>query len=291
MTSWKCALMGAIVLGLGSAAVDAASITGDPSADGWTLFGNSLAKGVYVDGSANYSFDAYGTGFTVTAGSDLEISDGNYSWLAGDTIVGAGGKFTTITAAEAGWDQISGTTINSLLRSSGPKMQVKFGTADATWSTSTTAPGSGNGSSSSSAGGGRVQVRTSGYFQTGTPHPGQTEPWTLDGNSGELLVLDKSDHISWSQDIDKRVARMIWIYDESLEHVTSFELLLNVSLMRRLAPEFEGLLPDIGDKAIITVQDGDGAYTNALVNVVPEPAAVGVLGLGAIGLLRRRRGA
>lgn len=277
----------ALAIGISGVSAQAAQVTGDPSADsGWTLHGNALQDGVYVDGSGNFAFDAYGAGFTVEAGSNLQISDGANSWLVGDIVLGVGGVFRTISDAQAGWT-ISGAVQNNQLDSTGPRLQAKFGTADATWQTSTVAPGAGNGSSGSSAGGGRVQVRTSQYFQTGTPHSGQTEPWTLDGNSGQLLVLDKDEHIEWSQPVDKHVARMIWNYDQALGHVESWQLLLNVSLMDRTAPaEFTGLLPGIGDMAIITVQNS--GYTNALVSV-PEPAALSLLGLGALGLLRRRR--
>lgn len=295
-----------VAVALLSAPVESAQITGDPTTDaGWTLFGNSLEDGVYVNGSANYAFDAYGAGFTVEAGSDVEISDGTYSWLAGDTVVAVGGHFRSITAAEAGWPAFTGTAVNSLLPTAspyaGPKLQVKFGTSGATWYTSTTAPGSGSGNASSSNGGGRVQVRTSGYFQTGTPNPGQTEPWTWDGNSGQLLVLDKADHIEWDGDpaLDKRVARMIWDWDGTANQVSTWELLLNVSLLDRVAPvSFSGLLPDVGDMAIMTVQDGDNAYTNALVTTVaqtvPEPAScvlgiMGVVALGGLVAARRRK--
>lgn len=208
-------------------------------------------------------------------------------------MIGVGGQFQSITAAAAGWASFSGSEVNSLLpASSGPKLQVKFGTSAATWFASTSAPGSGDGNSSSSDGGGRVQVRTSAYFQAGTPNPGQTEPWTWDGNSGQLLVLDKENHISWAGDssLDKRVARMIWNWDSELGHVTSWELLLNTSLLARVAPDdFTGLLPSIGDMAILTVQDGDGAFTDALVSIVPEPTSLGLLAMGGLLLARRRQ--
>ena len=289
-----------------AANVALAAITGNPATDGWTLAGHSLEKGVYVKGSGNYGFDAYGAGFTIQSGSNLVIGDGLYSWDVGDTVLGVGGVFQSITAAEAGWSAFSGVGVNSLLPTAspyvGPKLQAKFGTSAATWSTSTTAPGSGNGNSSSSAGGGRIQVRTSGYFQTGTFNPGQTEPWTWDGNSGQLLVLDKDDHILWPDDTspDKRVARMIWRWDETNKQVASWELLLNVSLLAQLYSSYDGLLPSIGDKAILTVQPGDsGSYTDALVTtvapeqgVVPEPTTLliwSVLGvLGAV-VYRRRK--
>ena len=253
-------------------AAHAAIISGDPASDpGWSLAGHSLQSGIYVDGSVNYGFDAYTAAFTVQPGSDLEIADAmdpSLSWLVGDTVLGVGGHFRDITAAEAGWGAISGEGVNARLPdTSGPKLQAKFGTSAATWSPSAIAPAGGNGNGSSSNGGGRVQIRTSGYFQTGAPHPGQTEPWTLDGNSGQLLVLDKDDHIDWagaSAQPSKYTARMAWHWDAGLGHVTGWELLLNVSLLSRQAPgDFTGLIPAVGDAVIMTVQDGDGPYTNA----------------------------
>jgi len=263
-----------VAFGAIAGTAQASTVTGNPAPDpGWTEFGNSMANGTYVIGSANYSYRTFSAGLTIQAGSNLEIADGALSWLPGDTVLGVGGEFESVTAADAGWTAFTGTAVNSLFGSAGPKLQVKFGTSSATWTTSTTAPGSGNGSSGSSAGGGRVQVRTSGYFQAGTPTVGQTEPWTWDGNSGQLLVLDKEDHIQWAGGTpDKRVARMIWIWDASTSRVKSWQLLLNVSLLSRQYPGFGGLLPGIGDKAVLTVQNGDGAFTDALVNIVQVPA-------------------
>jgi hypothetical protein len=271
---------------LAGSAAQAATVTGNPATDdGWVLAGNSLASGVYVTGKANYSYNAYGAGFTVAAGSNLEISDGALSWLAGDTIVGVGGQFVTITAEEAGWAAFTGNAVNSLLTSvaTGPKLQVKFGTSAATWTTSTTAPESGNGNSSSSSGGGRVQVRTSGWFTKAE--------WLA--SSGVLMHLDKDNHILWDGMLNppKEAARVIWIFDEDLNQVTSWQILLNASLLERVAPEtYAGLYPTIGDMAIMTVQNGDSsAFTDAMVTVVPEPATMALLGLGLAALVARRR--
>ena len=280
------------------------AITGDPVADGWISGGNSLSNGVYVGGSANYSFETFSAAFTIASGSNLEISDGANSWLAGDNVVAIGGKFESITADIAGWGAFSGGAVNGLLPSgqnpSALKLQAKFGTSLATWTTSTTAPGSGNGNSSGGSGGGRIQVKTSAYFGATELTPGQTEPWTWAGNSGELLVLDKDNHIDWAgiapdPQPTKYAARMIWIFDEVVGHVTSWELILNTSLLDRLLPGH--LLPTAGDKVILTVQQGDNAYTDALVQlssttVVPVPAAAWLFGgaLAMLGATRRRKG-
>lgn len=259
----------------------AAIVSGNPDSDaGWSLVGHSLENGVYVTGNANYGYNAYGTGFTVQAGSNLEIFDGEYSWMAGDTVLGVGGKFVSITAAQAGWSAFSGNTVNSLLSAdNGPKLQVKFGTSNATWSTSTVAPDSGNGDSSSSAGGGRIQIRTSGWNTASL--------WQA--SSGLLLPLEEDGHILWSGGlVDRRFARVVWAFDSVTQEVSSWELLLNVSLVARLNPAYEELLPDIGDLAIMTVQDRESSYTDALVTTIPEPATLALLGIGGL-LLRRKK--
>ena len=107
------------------------------------------------------------------------------------------------------------------------------------------------------------------------------------------MLLDKDSHIVWRKDgsdvqPDKEVARVIWIWDGIQEQVSSWQLLLNISLLARQNPGFTGLLPSIGDQAIMTVQDRDSTYTNALVTV-PEPTTIMLLGLGALSLIRKRK--
>ncbi len=289
-----------MMVGVLAGTAAASVVTGDPAADGWTSVGRSLANGSYVGGSANYGFEMYSAALTVDSGSSLLMDDGAYSWQMGDTVIGAGGRFVGTTAGEAGWSSFTGNAVNSLLTSQayGPKLQVKLGTANANWSTSTVAPGAGNGSGSTSNGGaGTVHFRTSGWFHATTPLSSQTTDTTWSGNSGELMLLDKDDHIrrvdpsvsgGYSYP-DKRVARVIWQYDPSIGKPISWQLLLNVSLLDRQAPAgFAGLTPGVGDAAIFSVQDRDSAYTDALATIVPEPGTMGLLVMGALSLLRRK---
>ncbi|MBK9118300.1 MAG: hypothetical protein IPM18_01685 [Phycisphaerales bacterium] len=276
------------------ASASAGVVTGNPVADGWTLHGHSLANGVYSRGTANYGYNIYSSAIHVANGSNLAISDGGYSWLPGDTVLGIGGVFTGISAASAGWGSISGNSVNSQLSQAlGPKLIAKFGTSAATFSTSTIAPGAGNGAASTAlAGTGGVFVRTSGYFHATNPLLSQDTDTTWTGNNGQLMLLDKDNHISrnGTSAPDKRVARVIWEYDTTLGHVLSWQILLNVSLLDRTAGGFGGLTPRPGDLVIASVQDRDGVYTDSLVrSVIPAPGAVllGALGLGLIARLRR----
>lgn len=291
-----CAVV-TMVLDIGSvsnAAIN--SVTGDPSADGFTLVGNSLENGIYVRGDGNYGYNAYIAGFNIQSGANLENGT---TWLAGDTVLAAGGRFASIIAAEAGWSGFSGGAVNALLsNSTGPKLQAKFGNSEAAWTTSTIAPGGGDGLGSLSYGDGdlvngvAIQIRTGTYYSMGGPAfvPGQDQSGVLgwDTNADILMHIAKDSHIdkTVSMTLGRDVARVMWTDISATGEPASWELFLNVSLISRLNPTFTGLLPAIGDNVLMTVQDNDGKYTDAL--VVPEPATLVLLGLGGL-LLRKRK--
>jgi hypothetical protein len=277
--SWSVLIL---LLGVSSAL---GNVTGDPVADGWIFGGHSLANGVYVRGSANYGYNTYGLQFTVSPGSNLEISDGGNSWLAGDTILGVGGQFAGITPAEAGWTAFTGGAVNSITAVN-IKLQAKFGTDYSTFSTSTIAPAAGNGAGSlgTNGGTGAVQVRTSAY---------NTALFWAAG-SGTLQLLQSASHIerNGAAAPDADVTRLMWIWDGSANRVGTWEILLNTSLVQRLDTTFQGPWPSGGNKALMTVQYDDNAYTDALQTLtgIPAPGAalLGFIGLGLVGWLKRR---
>lgn len=269
--------------------VASAGLTGNPFTDGWTSGGHSLDNGVYVrtSGNVNYAFDTYSTSFSVATGSGLPGS-----WLLGDSVIGAGGVFTDpVSAAAAGWGSIPGNQNEKLGANISTKLQVKFGTADAIWSPSSLAPAGGNGSGGTADGGvGTVTIRTT--TDTNVNRPGY---WST--NSGLLMELDKTTHAArfGTSNPDTDVARLIWNWDADAGHVSSWQILLNTSLLDRLAPgTFTGKSPGAGNLAIMTVQNGDGGYTDALIRVpaavVPAPGVALLMGFGVglVGWFRRR---
>jgi len=267
-----------------------AAITGNPAFDGWTAHGNSLSNGLYVRGTANYSFETYSATLTVDAA--LRAASGNV-WSVGDNVIGVGGAFTSITAGDAGWGSFTGAAINSALtNATGPKIQAKFGTGvsiSTPWSTTAVAPAVDPSSPNagvgtlSGGGAGSIQVRSSAYLT-------QTD-WTND--AGELMNLASSSHITRYLDPvpNASVARLIWNVDGNGE-LSSWQILLNTS-------QIPGFTWD--GKALLTVQNGDNAYTDALIAtpanaVVPEPASLVVWSLlamtvGGAGWWRRRQSA
>lgn len=261
----------------------AASVSGNPVSDGWTLGGHSMINGDYVRGSANYGFNMYSAAISIASGSNLEIADGANSWLTGDTVIGVGGTFENITAGAAGWAGFTGNGVNQILGNE-TKLIAKFGSPTANFSASTIAPDAGNGAgSTSNAGTGGVFMRTSGWNSLSS-----NAAWIA--GDGVLQPIESSSHISRNGgSIDRHVGRMIWDWDNANEVVTGWQLLLNTSLMDRLDPGMASSTPVAGGQTIMSVQFHDSVYTDALIQTVPEPASIALVGIAAVGLLVARR--
>lgn len=263
----------------------AASLSGNPAADGWALLGHSLENGVYSRGAANYGFNIYSAEYTVAAGSDLEIADGANSWLVGDTVLGLGGTFAGITAGDAGWGAFTGNGVNSILGNE-TKLTAKFGTSTAAFTSSSIAPDAGNGNGSGGVmGTGGVTMRTSGWNSLS-----DNAAWIA--GDGVLQPVSEASHISRNGGTINRFAgRMIWEWDAANEVVVGWQLLLNTSLANRIDPSLAASTPVLGDMAIASVQFHDAAYTDALVNTaaVPEPAALTLAAMGLFGAVAARR--
>lgn len=297
-------------------ATNAAAVTGDPLADGWTYGGHSLDLGAYVRGSGNIGFDMYSTQFTVSDSSHSSLfslaghsggfedyyvdpktnsrtwnTDNARSWGVGDTVIGIGGMFSDITATEAGWGAFTGNTVNSnIYNENRLRLQAKIGTDAAAWSASTVAPGAGDGSGSSSNGGlGSLFVRTSGWHDLST--------WENRANT--IFGLQDPGHLerdNGSTSVGVDAARVIWTWDAANQRPGSWQLLVNLSLVDDDAPlNFAGLLPDFGNAVIGSVQVNNAAYTDGLMTVggyatgyplaqVPVPAAVWLFGTGLMAL-------
>lgn len=308
--------LGAALAITGATAAHATSLTGNPAADGWHFAGHSLENGKYSRGSANLGFNMYTTSFTVKdssafslAGHNTAAYDAYYkippagnqwdttsarTWEVGHTVVGFGGSFTDIAAAAAGWAAFSGNGVNDLLGGGEARLrlQAKFGTDNATWSTSTVAPGSGNGSASTADGGlGTVFVRTSGWLNI------NSSVWN--DFSGQMMGLQEPGHISRTGATapGTDTARLIWNVDTNGLPI-SWQILLNTTLLDMDAPDgFAGLTPTVGDMVIGSVQVANNPFTDALATLqssttiipLPTPAMLGLMGLSGVVAIRRRR--
>lgn len=299
----KKAILGLAILFSFVSVLPAAVVTGNPNADGWSFEGNSLAKGTYVRGEGTFSFDIYSTSFQVTSGSSFDITDGGYSWLVGDTVLGLGGQFVPTTAAAAGWPSFQpnaysggGVAVNDDVSGSSRPV-AKFGTESSNFTASTTAPfvnGDGNGAMNLGHGGdGSVLARI-------TQNRGSTD-------SGLLHLLDRVEvykgdgtvltYGSLSTNTTfRKVARFIYIWDAINGNIASWEILLNVSLLERQVDY--AVYPTANDQGIMAVQRSDNRYTDGLVQgaaaaVVPEQQSLAIwaiLGLsaGAFVMLKSR---
>lgn len=278
------------VLALGTPA-HTAQLTGDPSVDsGWVFAGNSFDQGIYVQGEATFSFDIYSASFNLDATAHSAVINSftgvGLDWLAGDRVLGLGGKFVDNTIADTGWDANDwqwspysggGSAFNDdVSGSSNP--QAKFGTGNAAWTTSTTAPLFGNGSGSTGDGGfGAIHMRTTVSFGDRTD-AGNSTPDLPD-------LLRRVDSGGTAVAIDEEFGRLIYIADGSVPQ--SWQWLLNIDLLER---EFNGEpTPLAGDLAIASVQRGTNRFTDSMVSTIPEPASLALLGLGGLLMLRRNR--
>ena len=280
----------ASVLACGTA-VHAAALTGDPSADsGWVFGGNSFDQGNYVQGNATFSFDMYSASFVLDATDHSAVINSftgvGLDWLAGDRVIGLGGRFVSNTVANTGWDPNDwqwspysggGEDFNDdVSGSSNP--QAKFGTSAATWTSSAAAPLFGNGSGSTSDGGfGAIHMRTTISFGDRT-EAGNSIPDLPD-------LLRRVDNNGNSIAIDNEFGRLLYIADDQTPE--SWQWLLNIDLLER---EYVGdPTPLPGDLAIGSVQRGNNRFTDGMLTVVPEPASLALVAAGGLMFLRRRR--
>jgi hypothetical protein len=277
-----------------------AAVSGNPVADGWTSHGNSLENGVYTRGNGNYGFETYSATLTVDAAMAAATSN---AWSAGDTVIGVGGVFASITPGAAGWDAFTGSAVNSLLSvTTGPRIQAKFGTfgpldntftPNGSWGVSSVAPGGGNAIGGLAGGhNGAIQVRGPGYITYSSLNAGQLKPLDGIGGSGSISRWTGSTTATLS---DISSARLIYTLDGSGE-LASWQILLNVTRLSAVSPF--AYIPEPGVPALMTVQNNDSGYTDSLLFIssqaaaVPEPTSLSawaVLALALGGASWRRR--
>ncbi len=249
------------------------SVTGNPAADGWQGFGNSLSLGTYIRGSGAFSFQVYRDNFSLSSSSTLWS---NTIWGTGDSILAMGGVTTGQYIYE-------------------PRLVAKFGSAGANFSASSTLtpPGNGNGSfSGGNAGLGGVQVDYQyefGLTQTNQLVSGQTGVLTP---TDDLLYYTPQGSTNFANTIDQNVPYYAAV-DASFTRTNgadvlqSFEVFLDVTLLEQ-AGEFTNGLPVINGVSDMALQQNQDIYTDAL--LVPEPSTLALAGLSlaALGCLFNR---
>ncbi|HZW06843.1 MAG TPA: hypothetical protein VFF65_06940 [Phycisphaerales bacterium] len=253
--------------------------TGNPIADGWLYAGgNSHENGTYVQGAARMNYGTYATTFTLGAGSPLLSSTAGFQWNIGDTILGIGGVFTVTapTAAANGWGSYS-STVDNADRTGSMRIVAKFGTSPTSFGPSTVAPMAGNGASSFSGGAGgagSILINNTVGTLLGTP-------------SGQVRLPDQAQIYTGSGvvNIDVNYGRLVYVHNGTV--ASSFEALINLTLLQSNIGMAYGDLPQYGDRHDVALQRSTNASVDAL--VLPSPGAAAALGLGAVAGLRRRR--
>jgi hypothetical protein len=254
---------------VGALSASAQTETGDPATDGWQAFGNSLSLGTYIRGSGGFSFTAYSTSFTLSAGSTL-TDDPN--WLAGDTILGLGG----VTSGEYIYE---------------PRLVAKFGAPGANFSASTLASPNGNGNGSFSGGNaglGGVQVDYAYEFLDSPTNQ------LVSGQNNTLLSPDDVFYFNpattnaddYSADWGLVLASFTRTNGEDV--LKSFEVFLDTTYLGLALGTTN--VPVVGGLSDMALQQNQDIYTDALVNEVPEPSTLALAGLSlaALGWLLKR---
>jgi hypothetical protein len=253
--------------------VQAGVISGDPSSDGWSYVGNSLATGTFIRnaGGGSTFFDVYSQSFIVDANSSLITGAPGTGWLAGDTIIGLGA---------------------TLFSYNGATIFAKFGSSAALFqpdSNGSASPaGDGKGSFSAGHGGfGSIQISNAanplssgGALNNGGSVTRFPDVYVYNGSSSVQVASGGAPAAIAD------VSRLAYLWNNSVNTLSSFEVFLNVSLAARLG---DPLAPAPGDKFDLNVSNrslqGTDAYgrSAAVSASVPEPASLTVWGLGLVG--------
>jgi hypothetical protein len=248
-------------------------VTGDPttSTGNWSFSGNSLAKGTYAGGSANFSFDLYRGSTTVSILDELHTMA---HWAVGDLVIGMGGVITP--TGPTGWPgATTGPSPNANLGDN-TRIISKFGSPTATFGPSTTPPIPGNGQSSFSGGhaglGGVLLSTLSGTLAAANfanagllqvPDAGFIWDGGIASSNGIALTSTQLSNIgrySYKTDANKFLSR--------------WEFVLNINALSSAG--FGFALPNVNASYDQALQVGSGSRTDA-VSVVPVPSSLAII--------------